>query len=442
VALDVPQGQAIARDGASVARRDGHQREGVVMAHVPTVHVDPEFKGLIPPLADDELVGLESAIVRDGRATVPLVVWGSVLLDGHNRLGICQKRGLPYETRQVEGVKDRDGAELWIIDNQLSRRNLSVLDQVQLRDRQAKILAKHAAANQEATRAKPGEKADKRPPRAAANLPKPIHVRTELAKSIGVGERTVDHARTVLKKGTSELKQAVRSGNLAVSTAAAVAAMPAEKQRQIVADPTKAAAKAQKEIKCAKAEERLRVKHEMAAELNAAPIPLPTGCFNVIVIDPPWKYDKRADDATHRGGLKYPEMTPAEIAALPVIERADRDCVLWLWTTNAFMHDAYHCLAAWGFEPKTILTWAKDRMGTGDWLRGKTEHCLMAVRGKPTVVLTNQTTLLAAPLREHSRKPDEFFALVEALCPGTKLEMFAREKRKGWQAWGCETEKF
>ena len=81
-------------------------------------------------------------------------------------------------------------------------------------------------------------------------------------------------------------------------------------------------------------------------------------------------------------------------------------------------------------------------MGTGDWLRGMTEHCLMCVKGNPVTVLTNQTTLLQGPLREHSRKPDQFFTMVDALCPGTKLEMFSREARPGWQIWGAETEKF
>ena len=81
-------------------------------------------------------------------------------------------------------------------------------------------------------------------------------------------------------------------------------------------------------------------------------------------------------------------------------------------------------------------------LGVGDGLRGQTAHCLFSIRGKPFVTLTNQTTLLEAPLREHSRKPDEFFILVESLCPGTRLEMFGREKRKGWQVWGAETNKF
>jgi N6-adenosine-specific RNA methylase IME4 len=84
-------------------------------------------------------------------------------------------------------------------------------------------------------------------------------------------------------------------------------------------------------------------------------------------------------------------------------------------------------LDAWGFEQKTILTWVKDRMGMGDWLRGQTEHCLMAVRGKPVVHLTNQTTALHAPMRAHSEKPGEFFEFVERLCPASRYaELFSR----------------
>jgi N6-adenosine-specific RNA methylase IME4 len=183
-------------------------------------------------------------------------------------------------------------------------------------------------------------------------------------------------------------------------------------------------------------------KAQRAEELKAEPMPVATGRFRIIVIDPPWQYEKRAEDITHRGRNPYPDMDLAAIKALPVAARSETDCVLWLWTTNAFMREAYECLDAWGFTPKTILTWVKDRMGTGDWLRGRSEHCILAVRGRPTVTLTNQTTVLEAPLRQHSRKPDEFFALVESLCPGTKLEMFARQRRDGWQAWGAETEKF
>jgi N6-adenosine-specific RNA methylase IME4 len=81
-------------------------------------------------------------------------------------------------------------------------------------------------------------------------------------------------------------------------------------------------------------------------------------------------------------------------------------------------------------------------MGLGDWLRGQTEHCILAVKGRPIVSLTNQTTIITEKRREHSRKPLAFYSLVEALCPGSKLEMFAREGRDGWARWGAEAGKF
>ncbi|MFC1835353.1 MT-A70 family methyltransferase [Thermodesulfobacteriota bacterium] len=127
-------------------------------------------------------------------------------------------------------------------------------------------------------------------------------------------------------------------------------------------------------------------------------------------------------------------------ASVPSV--AHTDCLLWLWTTNAFLHDAYHIIDAWGFAPKTVLTWIKDRMGLGDWLRGQTEHCILGVKGKPVVALTNQTTALSGQRRKHSRKPDEFYSLVESLCPGSKIELFARQKRDGWASWGAENELF
>jgi N6-adenosine-specific RNA methylase IME4 len=84
------------------------------------------------------------------------------------------------------------------------------------------------------------------------------------------------------------------------------------------------------------------------------------------------------------------------------------------------VREAFTVLDAWGFKQKTILTWAKDKMGMGDWLRGQTEHCLMTVRGRPTVFLTNQTTILHAPMRTHSEKPVEFYDFVEKLCPAPR----------------------
>lgn len=228
----------------------------------------------------------------------------------------------------------------------------------------------------------------------------------EAAKVMNVSRRTAARARAV-QAAAPELAQNVRSGKTTLNAA----------HRQV---------QRQKAI----------------AKIEAEAQPLPVGPFRVLVADPPWAYTKRKDDGTHRAALTYPSMTTDEICAMPVCELGFGDSVLWLWTTNAFMRDAFRVLDAWGYTEKTILTWAKNKMGTGDWLRGKTEHCILAIRGRPTVNLTNQTTLLNGKVRQHSRKPEEFYALVERLCPGSKCELFAREHRDGWQIWGAENEKF
>jgi len=183
-------------------------------------------------------------------------------------------------------------------------------------------------------------------------------------------------------------------------------------------------------------------RNQKIEELKAVEPVLAEGPFNVIVIDPPWKYTNRTDDPSHRAANPYPDMTVEEIKALPVSEKATDDCVLWLWTTNAFLHDAFHVVETWGFKYKTLLTWEKDKLGLGDWLRGKTEHCLMCVKGRPIVNLTNQTTIIHGPLREHSRKPDEFYNMIITLCPGNRADWFGREIHKGFITIGNEPEKF
>jgi N6-adenosine-specific RNA methylase IME4 len=170
---------------------------------------------------------------------------------------------------------------------------------------------------------------------------------------------------------------------------------------------------------------------------NEEPL-LPKGPFRVIVADPPWHFVKRAKDPSQRGQVPYPTMTLEEIKAIRVTDIAYDDTILWLWTTNAHLPDAFGVIESWGFTSKTCLTWVKDRMGTGDWLRGQTEHCLLAVRGNPAVMLTNQTTVLYASVGEHSEKPDEFYQLVERMCPGAKVDLFARKMRVGWAAFGDE----
>ena len=186
--------------------------------------------------------------------------------------------------------------------------------------------------------------------------------------------------------------------------------------------------------KVAGAYRRLEVLRQ-AKGLEAAAPEFPTGPFRVIVADPPWQYDSG-------NALPYPTMALEDIKAMPVRDIADENAILWLWTTNAHLPVAFDVVTAWGFEYKALLTWVKDRMGTGEWLRGQTEHCILGARGKPVFLHGSDGTVLEAARREHSRKPEEFYTLVEATCPGGKLELFSREQRNGWQTYGNDTSRF
>ena len=137
--------------------------------------------------------------------------------------------------------------------------------------------------------------------------------------------------------------------------------------------------------------------------------------------------------------------------ALPVSEWAADDCVLLLWTTDPLLEQAFEVIRAWGFTYKTVgFYWAKLRKpepsysegnfftGLGFWTRANPETCLLATRGKPHRLSANVRKLIVSPRREHSRKPDEVYARIEALCEGPYLEMFARSSQPGWDRWGLD----
>ena len=211
------------------------------------------------------------------------------------------------------------------------------------------------------------------------------------------------------------------------------------RQAQLLAElpPQTQEAVAQREAKLGQV---VRKKRHEDARQHARDLPTPEGLFDTIAIDPPWRYDRQPKDSDLRGECDYATMSIEELKAL--VLPAAPDCVLWLWTTNSFMGEAYQLLDAWGFTAKTILTWDKVNLGLGEWLRNVTEHCILAVRGRPVVTLTNQTTLIREPRREHSRKPEAFYALVESLCPGRKYEHFSRTPRPGWTGYGLESDAF
>ena len=160
--------------------------------------------------------------------------------------------------------------------------------------------------------------------------------------------------------------------------------------------------------------------------------------FRTILADPPWDHYQsgRKGAAQH-----YQLMTLEHIKGMPVGDLAEADAHLWLWVTNASLRDGYDVAEAWGFTPRSILTWVKFRLGLGQFLRNSTEHLLFCTRGKAPVRFRSQPTWINAPVTEHSRKPDEQYAVIERISAGPYLELFARRRPPSthdWFVWGNE----
>lgn len=167
---------------------------------------------------------------------------------------------------------------------------------------------------------------------------------------------------------------------------------------------------------------------------------LPDGVFEVVVMDPPWNYGREYDPDGSRVANPYPEMTQAQLLEMDP-PFAD-DCALFLWTTHQFIWDAKALLDSWGFFYKATLVWDKEKIGMGAWLRMQCEFCLIGIKGKPIWDNTTWRDVIREPRREHSRKPDIFYQMVEDITVGRRLDYFSRGQRQGWEAFGNDTEKF
>ena len=174
--------------------------------------------------------------------------------------------------------------------------------------------------------------------------------------------------------------------------------------------------------------------------------------FKTILADPPWRFSNRTGKMApeHRRLNRYSTMDLDGICELPVSEVTAPTAHLYLWTPNALLPDALRVMEAWGFTYKSNLIWHKirkdggsDGRGVGFYFRNVTEMILFGVKGKNARTLAagrRQVNFIASRKREHSRKPDEQYDLIESCSPGPYLEMFARGTRRNWTYWGDQAD--
>lgn len=174
-----------------------------------------------------------------------------------------------------------------------------------------------------------------------------------------------------------------------------------------------------------------------------------SGLHSTILADPPWRFENRTGKMApeHQRLLRYPTMDLQEICEIPVSQVCAANSHLYLWVPNALLAEGLEVMRCWGFRYKSNLVWYKvrkdggpDGRGVGFYFRNVTELILFGVRGHMRTLQPGrrQTNILVSQKREHSRKPDQIYDLVESCSPGPYLELFARFRRNGWTQWGNE----
>ncbi|MEO0964752.1 MAG: MT-A70 family methyltransferase [Planctomycetota bacterium] len=176
-------------------------------------------------------------------------------------------------------------------------------------------------------------------------------------------------------------------------------------------------------------------------------------CAQTILADPPWQFTNRTGKVApeHRRLSRYETLSLTEIAGLPVCEAVADTCHLYLWVPNALLPQGIEVMQSWGFKYKTNIVWHKvrkdggpDGRGVGFYFRNTTEMLLFGIRGSMRTLAPGrrQVNIIKTRKREHSRKPDEQYELIESCSPGPYLEMFARGSRPGWNAWGNQSDAY
>lgn len=230
-----------------------------------------------------------------------------------------------------------------------------------------------------------------------------------------------------------KVKESLRNDNLEFAHHKAVAPLPPEKQEIFL--------KKAVEENLTVRELRQEIRKEQREEKQS--VPLPDNKYQVIYADPPWQYnDKCEDGAIQSGGAirHYPTMSIQELCNLDIEAISADNCVLFLWVTSPLLEECFDVINAWGFEYKASFIWDKVRHNMGHYNSVRHELLLIATKGSctPDNLKLFDSVQSIEKTDKHSEKPHEFYEIIETLYQGPKVELFARNKREGWTAWGNE----
>ena len=350
------------------------------------LQVNQEYENLLPPLSDEYFKNLEKSILEDGILHPFIINPDKVVLDGHHRLIICQRHSI-NEVPVIERSFKTDLEEMkFVISFNLHRRHLSITQKVELGVTIHKIEMVEAKGRQSFH----GGTAPGKHKTLPSNLKE---VNEEQGEAIEIAAKKVGLGKITFWKG-KRIAEAAQTDKHAYRLWRDIA----DRNRSI--DSVY--------------EELFQQEKPPTSSRPPSHPPIPKkieGVFQVIITDYNLEKLKRIN-----------------------IPFDETNCVLWVWIPIKSLCEAFEFLHSIGFEPQTVLTWVKNKRGSGKWLLNQTEHCILATRGNPAPNSTSQSTAIIASPGEHHSKPPEFYSLVESLCTGRKLNVSSSMiKRPGWE---------
>jgi len=359
---------------------------------------------LFPMMDEFDFANLNKDISTNGYDSErPIVLYEGKILDGRNRYKSCIENNINPTTIQYKGSNPVE----YVISTNLNRRHLNS-------SQRACISVDALPLFEEEAKKRQGTSTGGTNPQLTPLMEEGVKGESteQAGKIAGVSRSYVAEAKR-LKEESPDSFESVRKGEKTITEVV--------KERKI--------------------EQRKQKIAEQVAQIKEDNLQKPTGDFDVVVVDPPWKvnFDYKPDHYMGRVANPYPEMTVEQIKniELPVKE----DSILWLWTTHSQIWGAIEILKHWGYEYKGILTWNKESMGIGKWLRKQCEFCLLGIKGHPIWTATDVRDIITEQKTSHSTKPESFYKIVEDNCVGRKLDYFARKKREGWEVYGTMEDK-
>jgi len=408
----------------------------------PALTINTRLANLLPPLSADEYAKLEESILAEG-VRDPIVVWrmGNVLIivDGHYRYRIAMEHGIPFSVIEME-FEDEDAVCIWIIKNQLGRRNLTDAQRTFHIGELYKLRKKKSGAPEG------NQNAAKQFRHDVGVVSSKVSGKTaeQVAKSHNVSSRTVERAAnfhtaiTEIARATGKTPHAILGlADIARhQNALILATMPEEQQRAMVV-----------KLESGEAKSVVDARRIITTKLmQNAPLLNADAKYRVVYADPPWQYQKPTGSGApenHYSTMSLDKICKLMVCGKSVAELTEDDAVLFLWVPVALSIACAAVIEAWGFTYKTQYVWDKVKHGLGCYNSVRHELLLVATKGSctPDTTKVPDSVQVIERSNKHSEKPEKFREIIDTLySSGKRIELFARKITDGWDAWGDEIE--